>query len=87
MTHGGKAVTNTEIWTLQQLLCRGEKKRKKLFHVNLHLELFVSPVMLLQHHQGAVIKRWLGLKNVPVLVRAHCLSNIYYEQTDGHQEF
>lgn len=43
--------------------------------------------MPLPHHQGSAIKCWLGLKNVHVLVRAHCLSNIYYEQTDGHQEF
>lgn len=40
-----------------------------------------------QHHQGAVIERCLGLENMHVLVPAHCLSNIYYEQTDGHQEF
>lgn len=77
MTHGGEAVTDTEIWTLQQL-----------FHLSLHLKLFVSSVMPLQHHhQGAVIKRWLGLKNMHILVPARCLSNIYYKQTDGHQEF
>ena len=83
MTHGGKAVTDTEIWTLQQTLWR----KKKSFHVNLDLELFVSSVTALQHHQGAAIKRWQGLKNVHAPVCAHCRSNIYYEQTDGHQEF
>lgn len=49
---------------------------KKLFHVNLHLELFVRSAMPPQHHQGAVIERGLGLKNMHVLVPAHCLSNI-----------
>lgn len=54
----------------------------KVYHANLHFEHFVSSVMLLQHHHVAVIKLKLCIMHHSLCI----VSDIYYEQTDGHQE-